>query len=169
MTRFDPTSPRQRWETPREMAETIVAEYRITVDACASDCNAIVPRYWSIDRDALSFDWPREERIFFNPPFGAAKEFALQAAKHASPNSTNVALLLDQGAQWREDFLRSSTGWWRFDGRVDYQPPPDATAEEIKNGKPYFGSLLVEHGGKGRPQCLGWRCRKTGKILETTR
>jgi phage N-6-adenine-methyltransferase len=46
--------------TPREIWDQLTDEFNFTVDACASDKNHLVDKYWTKDNDALKQDWDNE-------------------------------------------------------------------------------------------------------------
>mgnify|MGYP003147802113 CR=1 FL=1 len=46
--------------TPKEIWEILSREFNFTVDACASDKNHLLPRYWTTETDALKQDWDNE-------------------------------------------------------------------------------------------------------------
>jgi site-specific DNA-methyltransferase (adenine-specific) len=63
------SSNRNDWATPQALFDALNKEFGFTVDVCASDWNAKMPRFWSIAQDSLSLSWA-EERCFMNPPYG---------------------------------------------------------------------------------------------------
>ena len=54
--------------TPKEIWERLSQEFNFTVDACASDKNHLLPRYWTIETDALKQDWDNEI-VYCHPMF----------------------------------------------------------------------------------------------------
>lgn len=54
--------------TPRAFFDALHAERRFTVDAAASDANALLPRYWTRATDGLAQSW-EAERVWCNPPY----------------------------------------------------------------------------------------------------
>lgn len=54
--------------TPASLFDPLHAEHRFTVDAAASPANAKLPRFWTLEDDALSRSWAGE-RVFCNPPY----------------------------------------------------------------------------------------------------
>lgn len=59
---------RQCWRTHPDTFAALHRIFHFTIDACASDANALLPRYWTEADDAFAQDW-RDERVFCNPPF----------------------------------------------------------------------------------------------------
>ena len=46
--------------TPEEIWKDLSKEFNFTVDACASDKNHLLPKYWTIETNALKQDWDNE-------------------------------------------------------------------------------------------------------------
>lgn len=63
------TSERDDWRTPADLFAALHREFAFTVDAAASERNALLPRFWTRESDAFRQDW-RGERVFCNPPYG---------------------------------------------------------------------------------------------------
>ena len=71
----------QDWRTPPALFRDLDAVFHFTRDAAADCRNALCPRYWSEQADALDKDWSRRgEIIFCNPPFRKLRAFAPKAA-----------------------------------------------------------------------------------------
>jgi hypothetical protein len=110
--------------TPWEVFETLHREYRFTIDICATAENAKLPRYLTIEDDALTTDWSGE-RVWCNPPYRDIPPWLFHATEPEL-----VAYLLP---------VRSDRRWWRavkprfechyFEGekphrRMEFIPPP---------------------------------------------
>tara|TARA_R100001530_G_scaffold63468_1_gene45638 strand:+ start:69 stop:569 length:501 start_codon:yes stop_codon:yes gene_type:complete len=54
--------------TPDDIWESLSAEFNFTVDACASDKNHLVDKYWTAETDALKQEWDNEI-IYCHPMF----------------------------------------------------------------------------------------------------
>jgi site-specific DNA-methyltransferase (adenine-specific) len=67
------------WATPPELFAALNAEFRFTVDVCASPWNAKLPHYFTEEQDGLRQDWSGE-RCFMNPPYGRGIDRWLQKA-----------------------------------------------------------------------------------------
>ena len=72
-------SLRNCWQTPRSLFNTLHRVFPFTVDACASQCNALLPYYWTQLDDCLVQDWTRHI-VFCNPPFSIQKLIPQKAA-----------------------------------------------------------------------------------------
>jgi len=50
-----------KWiRTPKSIWENLSKEFNFTVDACASDKNHLLPKYWTVDNSALDKNWDNE-------------------------------------------------------------------------------------------------------------
>lgn len=56
------------WGTPMEIFNTLNAEFGFTLDAAASQSNALCPHYYTITDNALVQAWTGV--VFLNPPYG---------------------------------------------------------------------------------------------------
>jgi site-specific DNA-methyltransferase (adenine-specific) len=68
----------QCYQTPRHVFEKLHSVFGFTIDACASEGNALLPRFWTEEQDALRQDWTAEV-AFCNPPFNNIAPFLLKA------------------------------------------------------------------------------------------
>jgi phage N-6-adenine-methyltransferase len=68
----------QCYRTPRPLFDKLHRVFHFTVDACASPDNALLPRYWTVEEDALGQDWSAEV-VFCNPPFNNIGPFLAKA------------------------------------------------------------------------------------------
>jgi site-specific DNA-methyltransferase (adenine-specific) len=68
----------QCYQTPKPLFDKLHREFHFTVDACASAGNALLPRFWSVEDDALRQDWSKEI-VFCNPPFNNLAPFLFKA------------------------------------------------------------------------------------------
>ena len=64
--------------TPRELFDPLHREFRFTIDAAASADNALLPRFWTKENDALEQLW-KGERVWCNPPYSAIPDWVKQA------------------------------------------------------------------------------------------
>ncbi len=76
-----PSDARQCWRTPRAVFEVLDNIFLFTIDACASEADALLERYWTVEEDAALQSW-EGERVYCNPPFSGAGRF-LPAASNA--------------------------------------------------------------------------------------
>src|SRR5262245_46476407 len=68
----------QGYRTPKPLFDKLHRVFRFPVDACASPDNAVLPRYWTVEEDALRQDWSKEV-VFCNPPFNNIGPFLAKA------------------------------------------------------------------------------------------
>jgi phage N-6-adenine-methyltransferase len=99
------TTATERWQTPPEIFEPLMAEFNFDLDAAADSDTRRVPRYlW----DALDLvDWPGE-RIWMNPPYGRKLDpFVRRAAEEADKGKLVVALIpfRCRAAWWHESVI----------------------------------------------------------------
>lgn len=66
-------SLRQCWRTPKDIFAALHQQCNFTVDACADQQNALLPKFWDEDNDCRRQSW-RGERVFCNPPFGLTSQ-----------------------------------------------------------------------------------------------
>lgn len=68
----------QSYQTPPRMFNLLHSIFQFTVDAAASKSNALLPRCWIVEQDALHQDWS-QEIVFCNPPFNNIAPFLVKA------------------------------------------------------------------------------------------
>lgn len=90
----------ERWITPPEIFDPLMAEFDFDLDAAADEVTTRLPNYLT---DALNVtDWPGK-RIWLNPPYGRQLEpFVRKAAAEAEKGKTVVALIP----------FRCRAAWW---------------------------------------------------------
>mgnify|MGYP003144618423 CR=1 FL=1 len=119
--------------TPIDIWETISKEFNFTLDACASDKNHLLPKYYTIDNNALEKDW-NEEIAYIHPLFdGKIPKFVEKASKSKGtfvfllPASTHTKYFHDffyEKDNVEIRFLRKPNKGFRFlndDGTADDQ------------------------------------------------
>ncbi len=147
---FVPGGGNQSWQTPPALFEKLNSIFHFTVDAAASKANALLPRYWTVEQDALRQDWSKET-VFCNPPFNNIAPFLVKA------RTARKALVL----VWL-NFLTSSSFLAQSadsiiipKGRVKY-----LTASRRAN--PYFATCFLLYGKLTRSEAAaitsqGWQ------------
>jgi len=127
------TSKSMRYlRTPLEIWNPLQQEFNFTLDACASDANHLLPKYYTACDSALDHDWTNEV-AYIHPLFdGKINKFVKKA--YETPNFTGVFLIPAQThTKYFHDyiyknpnveirFLRNPRKGWHFghdDGSVD--------------------------------------------------
>ena len=95
------SSAKSDWETPRRFFDALNAEFKFTLDACASDANAKCSDYFSVDDDALRQRW--DGVVWMNPPYGHGIGKWTQKAYEESQRGSVVVGLIP---------ARTETLWW---------------------------------------------------------
>ena len=76
--------------TPKEIWSKLLEEFKFTVDACASDKNHLLPKYWTKEIDACTQNWDGEV-VYCHPMFdGKIPKFIKKASES---KCTSVFLL----------------------------------------------------------------------------
>jgi site-specific DNA-methyltransferase (adenine-specific) len=128
------TSARGDWRTPQALFADLNDEFRFTLDACATPDNALIPRFFSPEEDALSQDW--EGVVYCNPPYGREiSRWTHKARTEAERGATVVCLLPSRTDTrwWHEDVMQASEirflrGRLHFDESGNRAPFPSAIA-----------------------------------------
>jgi phage N-6-adenine-methyltransferase len=80
------------WPTPRSFFAELNAEFKFTLDPCASANNAKCCTYFTKEDDGLKQDWKRH-RVFCNPPYGKTMREWAKKCYEASLRGALVVLL----------------------------------------------------------------------------
>lgn len=109
------SSARSDWRTPPELWRQLHAEFRFTLDVCATRTSAIVDRYFGPDhsdpmlRDAVRLlTWGNGEVCFMNPPY--SREEGIDIAPFI--DAAESAALLDGNTVVALVPARTDTRWW---------------------------------------------------------
>jgi phage N-6-adenine-methyltransferase len=124
--------------------------FRFTIDAAASPENAKLPRFWTIQDDALTKSW-EGERVYCNPPYSSIEPWVEKAHFEWSngPGAELIAMLLPAN--------RTEQGFWQrqiepyrckgqitvefLPGRLRFLKP--GQKHIAPNERPPFGCCLV--------------------------
>lgn len=79
--------------TPRSLFDPLHRRHRFTLDAAASASNAMLPRFWTIEEDALSRSWA-VEMCWVNPPFSNLPGWVAKASHEVAHGCLGVVMLL---------------------------------------------------------------------------
>jgi phage N-6-adenine-methyltransferase len=80
--------------------------FRFSIDAAASQDNAKLPRFWTVDDDALSQSWV-SERVWCNPPYSNIRPWIEKAWTHrgVTKRAELIVMLLPAN--------RTEQAWWQ--------------------------------------------------------
>ncbi len=90
------------WSTPRAVFGYLNRIFSFTLDPCATTDNAQCERFFTIEQDGLLQSW-QHERVFMNPPYGAAISDWLRKAIQEALDGALVVCLIP---------ARTDTRWW---------------------------------------------------------
>ncbi len=134
--------------TPKDIWTDLSKEFDFTLDACASDDNHLLPKYYTKDNSALDNDW-NGEIAYVHPLFdGKIGKFVEKA--HNSKGTFVFLLPASTHTRYFHQyfykkpnveirFLEKPNRGFRF-GRDDgYEP----TEEELKNSIGYIKALMI--------------------------
>lgn len=119
------------WETPAELFEILNDEFHFTLDACATDDNHKVDKYFTKMDDGLKQDWSGY-RVFCNPPYSEIGKLVRKAYYEGLKAETLVCLLIPArtDTRWFHDYIlhrseiRFIKGRLRFSGSKWNAPFP---------------------------------------------
>jgi phage N-6-adenine-methyltransferase len=116
--------------TPPEFWLPLHERHGFTVDAAASSENALLPRYWTRETDALQQSW-RGERVWCNPPFSEVPVWVEKAWKAMRDEGAELVVMLLPAN-------RTEQGWWQ------------QHVEPFRDGDPVNGVTLRTRFLRGR-------------------
>ena len=82
----------QTWETPLDFFSKLDQLFSFTLDACASDENAKVGNYYTVEQNALEQDW--QGVVWCNPPYGREQVKFIQKAYDESVKHGSIVVCL---------------------------------------------------------------------------
>lgn len=118
------------WETPQDLFDKLNAEFRFTLDVCATADNAKCLRYYTPEQDGLSQPW--EGIVRCNPPYGRGVGAWVQRAALSALAGATVVMLLPArtDTRWfhrwiyRRAEIRFLPGRLKFGGAKNSAPFP---------------------------------------------
>lgn len=96
------SSTSDNWATPVALFNALNAEFRFTLDPCATPDNAKCRHFFTKTEDGLAQDW-RGETVFMNPPYGRAIGRWMGKAHDSARQGATVVCLIP---------ARTDTRWW---------------------------------------------------------
>ena len=135
------TSDKNYWETPQDFFNELHEKYEFTLDAAATDENAKLPNYYTIEDDALKQKW--EGRVFVNPPYGREiKHWVEKAYKESlEPYNECVVMLIPSRTDtiyWHEYIFGKARGIDFLKGRLKFE-----INGEAKDAAPFPSALIT--------------------------
>jgi len=91
---------RDDWETPESLIAPLRAEFKFTLDVCATTETTKCERFFTKEMDGLKQPWSGV--CWMNPPFGEQGKWVKKAYEESKKGTTVVCLLPS----------RTNTGWW---------------------------------------------------------
>ena len=92
------------WETPRVLFDALDLEFGFTLDAAASDDNALCERYYTRRENGLWFNWDAQGgAVYCNPPYGQEIARWVQKCYEQSQMGMVVVMLIP---------ARTDTSYW---------------------------------------------------------
>lgn len=85
------SSKTPEWETPQDFYNKLDAEFKFSLDPCATKENAKCKKFFTIEDDGLKKSWDNEI-VFCNPPYG--REISLWVRKASMARGGCVVLLI---------------------------------------------------------------------------
>lgn len=139
--------------TPRELFDPLNEEFGFTLDAAASEANALTDAYYDLEADGLSQAW--HGVVWCNPPYSDLRPWVEKAwAEIERPEGPTVIVMLLPANRteqaWWQDIIepeRRKIGGQietRFlRGRLRFDTPDHDYAKQPKGNRPPFGVVLV--------------------------
>jgi len=100
------SSASNEWRTPGWLYQQLHREFDFQLDAAADQTNALCPRYYTAEMDALKQEWGVDaDRVWTNPPYGRLIGKFVQKAYEQTLKHPNLTVCLLVPA-------RPDTKWW---------------------------------------------------------
>ena len=87
------SSNSDEWETPQDLFDTLDAEFKFTLDACAGETNHKCERFITKEEDGLRSSWAGE-RVFCNPPYSEIDRWVKKAFSESKNDNTIIVMLI---------------------------------------------------------------------------
>ena len=135
------TSKDQTWTTPKDFFNNLNDEFGFTLDAFASDENALCENYFTEEQDSLKQDWSGHT-VFMNPPYGRMIGKCVKKAWEESKKGTTIVALIPARTDttyWHDYIFGHATEIRYIKGRLKFgdgnNPAPFPSAVVVWNGK----------------------------------
>ena len=187
LTKNEDTGPRQEWATPRHIADKLVVEFALDLDACALPHNAVCPRFitapdapdeakvLAVSVNGLTSSWSTlspTKRVWCNNPYADTGLWAEKALDEMLLGVFTVMLVpANTETRWFHKLARYCTFDF-FQARLQFEPSGELKDWYTRTGKklsgPGFPSMLVIVDPLADENVIGTfrrRCGKTGLLL----
>ena len=132
------SSKTDNWETPQDLFDELDREFHFTLDACATECNAKVSRFFSPEDDGLKQTW--SGTVWCNPPYGRETGKWVRKAFESERDGCTTVMLLPArtDTKWFHDYV-----YWKAEvrflrGRIKFG--------EAKNSAPFPSMVVIYRG-----------------------
>lgn len=109
------------WKTPRDLFEHLDKLYGFTLDAAATDENALCKTYFTKENDGLLQSWA-DHTVFVNPPYGRSynERWSRKIAEEGKKTVVVALLPARTGSKWFQDNILTCSTLIFLKGRVKF-------------------------------------------------
>lgn len=133
------SSNSDEWRTPKKVFDEYNAKYNFTLDAAASDENALCKKYYTKETNGMIKSW-QDEIVWLNPPYSEIAKWVSKARMEWEYNNATVVMLIPS---------RTDTRYWHehifphakinfIKGRLKFS--------ESKNSAPFPSAIVIFEG-----------------------
>lgn len=125
------------WTTPEAIFSTLNNEFAFTLDVAASKENALCPRFYTQEDNALQQPWGSMN--WCNPPYSIVTEFIDKAILEAVRGCTTVFLVLAKTeTRWFKKAWQNAREIRFITGRIKFGHP-----DKLVKNSPTYGSVII--------------------------
>lgn len=124
-----PANEKDFWQTPAEIFNAFDLEFGFSLDAAASEHNALCARYLTELDDALNCEWESCGAIWCNPPYSDIAPWVEKACEQCLHQRQDIVMLLpaDISTKWFSAALQTADELRLItDGRIQFIPASSA-------------------------------------------
>lgn len=116
---------KDEWRTPKSLFRWVSKYYDFTLDAAATDKNALCKKYYTKEADAFRKNWfvgSKGGDVWLNHPYSQNLEWIMKCAQETK-RGTNIVNLgpCDTSAQWFGAYYNNCTTIYLFSGRIKFR------------------------------------------------
>lgn len=141
MNRILFSSETDEWSTPQDIFDKLNAEFRFTLDPCATDENHKCGKWFTKEEDGLKKSWGGES-VFCNPPYGRElPRWVRKAYEESQKNNTLVVMLIPArtDAKYFHDYILNRSEIRFIEGRLKFG--------DAKNSAPFPSMIVIFRSG----------------------